>query len=115
MCVLFSHLLRYNENGFWRIKTNQELDKIITHKNLINFARAQRLGWLGDIERMPETRTVKAIHSWKHISKRPTGRPKTRWEYDVKKRYTEVKSARMEEDGRNWLRRPKLFIKSVQP
>jgi hypothetical protein len=26
-----------NENGIWRIKTNQELDKIIKHKNIINF------------------------------------------------------------------------------
>jgi hypothetical protein len=40
------------KNGFWRIKTNQELDKIITHKNIINFARAQRLGWFEHIERM---------------------------------------------------------------
>jgi hypothetical protein len=32
-----------------------------------------------------ETRMFKAIHSWKPISKRPTGRPKTRWEDDVKK------------------------------
>jgi hypothetical protein len=45
---------------------------------------------------MPETRMVKAIHCWKPISKRPTGRPKTRWVDDVKKRYTEVKSARFE-------------------
>jgi len=28
------------ENGSWRIKTNQELDKIIKHKSIINFARA---------------------------------------------------------------------------
>jgi hypothetical protein len=34
---------------------------------------------------MPETRMVKAIHCWKSISMRPTGRPKTRWEEDVKK------------------------------
>jgi hypothetical protein len=34
---------------------------------------------------MQETRMVKAIHSWKPISKRPTGRPKSRWEDDVKK------------------------------
>jgi len=33
-----------NENGIWRIKTNQELDKIIKHKNIINFIRAQRFG-----------------------------------------------------------------------
>jgi hypothetical protein len=61
------------------------LDKLIKRKNIINFARAQRLGWYGHIERMQETRMVKAIYTWKHISKRPTGRPKIRWEDDVKK------------------------------
>jgi len=30
------------------------------------------------------------------ISKRLTGRPKIRWEDDVKKRYTEVKDAKLE-------------------
>ena len=73
------------ENGSRRIKSNQELDKIIKHKNIINFARAQRLGWYGHIERMQETRMVKAIHSWERISKRPIGRPKIRWEDYVKK------------------------------
>jgi len=38
-----------NENGIWRIKTNQELDEIIKLKNIINFIRAQRLSWLGHI------------------------------------------------------------------
>ena len=61
------------------------MDKLIKHKNIINFARAQRLGWYGHIERMQETRTVKAIYSWKTISKRPKGRPKIRWEDDIKK------------------------------
>jgi len=59
------------ENGSWRIKTNQELDKIIKHKNIINFARAQRLGCYGHIERKEVIRMVKGIHSWKPISKRP--------------------------------------------
>jgi len=62
------------ENGSWRIKTNQELDKIIKHKNMRNFDRVQRLGWYGHIERMQVTRMVKAIHAWKPISKRPTVR-----------------------------------------
>jgi len=79
------------ENGFWRIKTNQELDKIIKHKNTINFAGAQRLRWYGHMERMQETRMVKAIHSWKPISKRPTGRPKIRWEGDIKKDIQKLK------------------------
>jgi hypothetical protein len=60
-----------NENGIWRIKTNQELDKITKHKNIINYVRAQRLGWLGHVERMQEIRMVKATHCWKPISKRP--------------------------------------------
>jgi len=50
-----------NKNGIWRIKTNQELDEIIKHKNIINFIGAQRLSWLGHIEMMQGTRMVKAI------------------------------------------------------
>ena len=57
------------ENGSWRIKTNEELDKLIKHENIINFARAQRLGWYGHIERMQDTRMVKAIHAWKPIQR----------------------------------------------
>ena len=37
------------ENGSWRIKTNEELDKLIKYENIINFARAQRLGWYGHV------------------------------------------------------------------
>jgi hypothetical protein len=40
---------------------------------------------------MPETRMVKAIHSWKPISKRPTGRPKTRRQDDVTKDILKLK------------------------
>jgi hypothetical protein len=40
---------------------------------------------------MQETRVVKAIHSWKPISKRPIGRPKTRWEDDVRKDIQKLK------------------------
>jgi hypothetical protein len=39
-----------NENSFWRIKTKQEVDKIIKHKNIIHFVTAQRLGRFGHIE-----------------------------------------------------------------
>jgi hypothetical protein len=74
-----------NENGFRRIKSNQELEKIIKHKNIVNVVRAQRLGWFGRIERTQEKGMVKAIHSWKPISKRPMGRPNTLWEDDFRK------------------------------
>jgi hypothetical protein len=67
-----------NENGIWRIKTNQGLNKIMKHKNIVNFIRAQRLRWLGDIERVQGTGMFKEIYCWKHISRRPTGNRKTK-------------------------------------
>jgi hypothetical protein len=67
------------------------LDKIKKHKNIINFIRAQRLGWLGHIERIQETRIVRAIYCWKPISRRPIRRPKIRWENDVRKDIQKLK------------------------
>jgi len=81
------------------------LDKLIKPENIINFARAQRLGWYGHIERMQETRMLKAIYSWKLNSKRPTGRPKIRWEDDVKKDIQRLKVPNWKtlvQDRRRW-------------
>jgi len=33
------------ENQTWRVKPNEELDKLIKHKNIINHIKAQRLSW----------------------------------------------------------------------
>jgi hypothetical protein len=92
-------------NTIWRIKTKQELDEIIKHKNIINFIRAQRLSWLGHIERMQGTRMVKAIYCWKPISRRPIGRPKTRWVNDVRKDIQKLKVPNWKtraQDRRRW-------------
>jgi len=79
---------------------------LIKHKNIINFARVQRLGWYGHVERMLETRMVKAIHAWKPVSKRPMGRPKIRWEDDVKKDIQRLKVPNWKtlvQDRRRWM------------
>jgi len=49
------------ENQIWRIKTNEELDKLIKHKNIVNYIKVQRLRQFGHVQRMPDTRTVKKI------------------------------------------------------
>jgi len=72
------------DNGIWRIKTNKELDELIKHRNVINYVKAQRLSWFGHTNRMPETSIVKRIHKWKPLTGRPAGRPKSRWEDDVR-------------------------------
>jgi hypothetical protein len=71
-------------NGLWRIKTNEELDKLIKKKNTIRFIKSQRLKCLGHVERMPNERDVTRIYKWKPIASRPKGRPKNKWEDDVR-------------------------------
>jgi hypothetical protein len=68
----------------WRIGTNDELDILINHANTVRYVKAQRISWRGHIERMPDDRTMKKITNWKHIAPRHIGRPKLRWEEDVR-------------------------------
>jgi hypothetical protein len=69
-------------NVLWRIKTNEELDKLIKQKNIIRFIKSRRLKWLGHVERMPNEREVARIYKWKPLASRPEGRLKNRWEDD---------------------------------
>jgi hypothetical protein len=48
-------------DGTWRIKTNDELHKLIRHKNIINYIKAQRLSWFGHLQRMAEERMVEKV------------------------------------------------------
>jgi hypothetical protein len=70
-------------DGYWRIKTNQELNDTLKGQNIIGFIKKQRLSWLGHIERMTDENTVQKIKKWKPMSKQPIRRPNTRWEDDM--------------------------------
>jgi hypothetical protein len=82
-------------DGYWRIKTGQEIIDILKGQNVIGFIKKQRLNWLGHVERMAEDNIVQKIERWEPMSKRPIGRPKTRWEGDVSE---DIKSINI----RNW-------------
>jgi len=48
---------------------------------------------------------VKTIYSWKPLSRRPIGRPKTRWEDNVRKDIQKIKVPNwktLAQDGRKW-------------
>jgi hypothetical protein len=69
------------------------LDELIKHRKIINHVKAQRLSWFGQINRMPEISIVKNIYKWKPFTRRAVGRPKYRWEDDVRealKKYTKL-------------------------
>jgi hypothetical protein len=79
------------ENQIWRVKTNEELDKLIKHKNIITYIKAQRLSWFGHVQRVPDIGTVKKIFSWKPLTKTSQGRPKYRWEDNIKQDICQMK------------------------
>ena len=93
------------ENQIWRIKTNEELDEFIKHKNIVNCIKAQRPRWFGHVHRMPDTRTVKKISKWKPLTKRSQGRPKYRWEDNIKQDICQMKIKKWiacVQDRRKW-------------
>ena len=69
----------------------KELHELIKHQNIINYVKAQRLSWFGHINKMPEISIVKKIYKWKPFTSRPVGRPKSRWEGDVRNNLKKVK------------------------
>jgi hypothetical protein len=105
-----------NENGIWRTKTNQELDKIIKHNNIINFIRAQNWDGFVTSKGCKKKEWSRQYTPGNPFLRKPIGRPKIRWENDVRKDVQKLKVpnwktlSRIEEDGRNWLTRPKLCI-----
>jgi hypothetical protein len=70
-------------DGYWTIKTNQEINDTLKGQNIIGFIKKKRLSWLGYIELMAEESIVQKIKRWKPMSKRPIWRPKTRCEDGV--------------------------------
>ena len=47
------------KDGTWQIKSNEELNRLTGNKKIINYIKAQRLAWLGQVHHMPDTRMVK--------------------------------------------------------
>jgi hypothetical protein len=79
------------KDGSWKIKTNIELDKLIQHRNIINYIKAQRPSWYGHIHRKPKTSIVKKIYKWQPYITLPVGRPKHRWDDDVRNDLRKIK------------------------
>jgi len=50
-------------DGTWRIKSNEELNRLTGNKNTINYIEAQRLAWFGHVHRMPDNNMVKKYMS----------------------------------------------------
>jgi len=79
------------KDGTWRIKTNEEINRLTGNKNIINYIKAQRLAWFGHVHRMPDNSMVKKVDEWSPALTRWLGSPNNRWEDDVKSDITRMK------------------------
>jgi hypothetical protein len=78
-----------NNEGTWRMKTNEQLETLIKKKNIVIFIKSKRLRWAAHVIRMDTKRTVKKLTEWDPRLWRPVGKPRLRWlnqvEEDLKK------------------------------
>jgi hypothetical protein len=89
-------------NGTWRIKSNDEINRLIGSKNIINYIKAQRLAWFEHVHRMTDNSMVKKVYEWAPALTRSLGRPKNKWEDDVKSDITKMKIRNWKDCIRNW-------------
>jgi hypothetical protein len=71
------------ENGIWRNRYNDELNEIIKGEDIVRFIKAQRIRWLGHVERLEKSAMPKKMLEGKLFYGRRRGRPRMRWLDDV--------------------------------
>jgi hypothetical protein len=82
-----------------------EIDKLIKGADIVRFIKAQRIKWLGHLQRMGQARPTRKLLDWKPMGTRPTGRPRQQWQEDVMEDLKKLKVKNWKEtakDRRTW-------------
>jgi hypothetical protein len=78
----------------WRKLHNEELNDLYSLPNIVWVVKSRRMRWAGHVARMGEDRGVHRMLVWKPEGKRPFGRPRRRWENNIKMDLQEVAGGR---------------------
>jgi len=78
--------------GEWRKLRNEELSDLYSLRNIVRVVKSRRMRWAGHVARMGG-RGVYMVLVWKPEGKRPLGRPRRRWEDNIKMDLQEVGGA----------------------
>jgi len=70
--------------GEWTKLNNEELNDLYSLPNIVRVVKSKRMRWAGHIARMGEDRGVHRALVGKSEGKRPLGRPRRRWEDNIK-------------------------------
>ncbi|KAJ4434083.1 hypothetical protein ANN_16403 [Periplaneta americana] len=84
--------------GEWRKLHNAELHALYPSPDIIRNIKSRRLRWAGHVARMGESRNAYRVLVGRPEGKRPLGRPRRRWEDNIKMDLREVGY-----DDRDWI------------
>jgi hypothetical protein len=86
------------EDGSWRKLHNDEIHSLYSSLNIVRVIKSRRMRWAGHAARMVEGRGVYKILVGRPEGKRLLGRPRRRWEDNIK---MDLKETGI--DGANWI------------
>ena len=87
--------------GEWR-KLHEELSNLYSLLNIVRAVKSRRMRWAEHVARMGEGRGVHRVLVGKPEGKKPLGRPRRRWEDNIKMGLQEVRG--LVGTGWSWLR-----------
>ena len=73
-----------------------EIDNLIVGADIVRFIKAQRIKWLGHIQRMGQARPTRKLLDWKTMETRPVGKPRKRWQENVMEDLKKAESRKLE-------------------
>jgi hypothetical protein len=101
---MFKHFSIHKTNTWqncsrtWKIKLlkilQKELNDLYSLPNIVRVVKSRRMSWAGHMARMGEDRGVHRVLVGKPKGKKPLGRPRRRWEDNIKMDLQEVGGGR---------------------
>jgi hypothetical protein len=91
-----------NLNGrktLWRKLHNDELHNLYSSPNIVRAIKSRGMRWAGHVAHVGEERDVYRVFVGRPEGKRPLGRPRRRWEDNIKMDLRELGIS-----GANWIR-----------
>jgi len=76
--------------GEWRELHNEELNNLYSSPSIVRVIKSRRMRWAGHVVRMGEGRGVYRVLVGRPEGKRPLGRPRHRWEDNIRMDLREV-------------------------
>ena len=82
--------MSYQTTREWRKLLNEELSDLYSLLNIVRVVKSRRMRWAGHVAHMGEGRGVHRVLVGKPEGKKPLGRPRHRWEDNIKMDLQEV-------------------------